>query len=518
MDDHIIFSFFLDYFDQFLKLQELDNRICKAGKKLVVDIVEGNPRLNEDQKKALKNVSIAGSISEGATLARLFSANKVFPDGCNREAEVDIEFVVTEVPLEHKVLVTDIIEKPGYLRLQTDTALLTLANNIGWNISEEDKADIISKVCSTEGYVQPYKIKEYALSKVKYKDEKGATKIIIAAALGKKKKDVSFEADQSITKSSVGSDFLLRIDGQPFLNISFDTVPLFRIPWWPSIAEEWKRRERKWPSDEVIDEITSVCYIIAKPSVEEKYNNETTELRYAFAHVERELVLMRSPHQNLVYLIFKVLIYKWIKPIDSDHLSSFLAKSIMLWTCESHPPDHQLWHQSSTLDVLSYLLQQLLEAFQKGELPYFFINHINVIEAVPENIRRAVCDKISQMLSNLTMCLPTSMDAELKAAHEILHMINETCDILREIKRKDYSRLLRQPELIGDVLSYFIRDMDLKDLLKKGEEELKRVERKVREEAKRSETKVREEVKRSEQKIRSETKRVEKKLRKKFKL
>ena len=229
-------------------------------------------------------------------------------------------------------------------------------------------------------------------------------------------------------------------------------VTLLKLTWWPTIAQEWKSRDRNWPSPTEIEKISRFCYIINKPSPIERDNEETVELRYSFTHVERGLVCMRSRHQNKVYLIFKIIFLKWIKPLDPEHISSFVAKTIMFWACEELPPDHEMWNEDldSMLTSLSYLFLQTKKAFEKHNLPYFFMHTVNVIENIPKDIANIVSVKIGELLKHLEDYLPFPMDKELEALKELAHVVKSSIKVFDELKANDFSIFIRRPELLGN--------------------------------------------------------------------
>jgi len=47
------------------------------------------------------------------------------------------------------------------------------------------------------------------------------------------------------------------------------------------------------------------------------------------------------------------------------------------------------------MDTLKYLLGKMLNAFEEGNLPYYFNRHINVIDNIPE----CTCHKVTNNLS-----------------------------------------------------------------------------------------------------------------------
>ena len=103
---------------------------------------------------------------------------------------------------------------------------------------------------------------------------------------------------------------------------------------------------------------------------------------------------------------------KWIKPLNPERISSFIVKTIMFWACEEFPSMHEMWYEDldSMLDALTYLFLQTKEAFEKHNLPYFFINTVNVIESRAKDIVNIVSVRIRKLLQNLVNYLPFPME------------------------------------------------------------------------------------------------------------
>ena len=402
-------------------------------------------KLEKQQPATQRNIRVAGSLVEGGGVARIFQRNATFPDDLNREGEVDIEFILAQIPHDMKHNIQDIQGKPGYVNLRIDQELLEQAKEIGWKITDTTRHDI-KNATSSGGWLKPYKIKEAALKRMPItKTTVKKLEPILADVFNEKTEDVSITATQAITKSTVQSDIMISINALPFYKISYDIVTLLELTWWPTVAQEWKLRKRKWPSSTEIEKISRICYIINKPSTSERDNEETEELRYSFTHVERELVRMRSRHQSKVYLIFKIMFLKWIKPLDPDRISSFIAKTIMFWTCEEFPSSHEMWYEDpdSMLHVLTYLLSQAQEAFEKHNLPYFFINTVNVIENIPNDIAHIASVRITELLKNLVNYLPFPMEKELNAVKQLVHVVKSSIKLIDELKANNFAIISR---------------------------------------------------------------------------
>ena len=93
---------------------------------------------------------------------------------------------------------------------------------------------------------------------------------------------------------------------------------------------------------------------------------------------------MQSDQQRRTYLIFKSLYYKIIAPLNKDIMTSYLAKTIMMWTCEQFPPhDKTFWNttKQGIRNTVIYLFTKLEKACRTSHLPYYFIPDINLLDS-----------------------------------------------------------------------------------------------------------------------------------------
>lgn len=89
----------------------------------------------------------------------------------------------------------------------------------------------------------------------------------------------------------------------PWVALSGDTVRLIRL--------KWKSRKRSWRDNEnLIEELIKKKFIMTRQTHDENVNFDKKEIKYSFSHVERKLVEMRCRFQNMMYFIFKCMIYK----------------------------------------------------------------------------------------------------------------------------------------------------------------------------------------------------------------
>ena len=451
-------------------MQRLDDEYCSTVQDLLRRIFKFDLGIGRVQPGGVKNIGIAGSTAEGAALARIFRRNDLFPDGLNREIELDLEYVLLEIPENIKSYVEDLQgKKIGFLNLRVDSYFLESVHRLGWNIKDEEIVSLLPKV-APNGYLLPYRLKEISLDKLGFRNSDQTIEVVFAYLLNKKLPDITFtNIEQSINKSSVKFDGIVNIENKPWVAVSFDAVHLIKLTWWPEIASEWKMRKRNWPDNENLKDLTKESFIITKPTYDEDFVFDSKEMRYSFSHVERKLVRMRSRFQNMTYLIFKCMIYKWLSPtITKDNgVKSFLGKTVMFWVCEAkHKDDKTFWKEDyqSLLIVLRHLFAELLSYFETGFMPYYFIPKINVIQSISVEVQKETIQKIRSILQNIEDHLPGQSEIEEWS----LEMINFTKSFLEAVVDADnrnwVSIFLRNPDIVLQYIDHFIKLLRLEHL------------------------------------------------------
>ena len=327
-------------------MQRLDDEYFSTVRDLLNRIFKFDLGIGRVQQGGIKNIGIAGSTAEGAAIARIFRTNDLFPKCLNREIELDLEYVLLEIPENMRSHVEDLQgKKIGFLNLRVDSNFLKSVNRLGWDIKDEEIVSVLPKV-APNGYLLPHRLKEISLDKLRFRNSSQTIELLFAYVLNKKLPDITLtNIEQGINKSSVKFDGIVNIENKPWVAISFDAVHLIKLTWWPEIASEWKTRKRNWPDNEdLIKDLTKESFIIAKPTCDEDSVFNSKEMRYSFSHMERKLVEIRSRFQNMTYLVFKCMIYKWLSPANTEHngIKSFLGKTVMFWVCEDNHKDDKL--------------------------------------------------------------------------------------------------------------------------------------------------------------------------------
>ena len=449
-------------------MQRLDEEYCTAMQELLLKIFKIEMGIGLIKPDGIKNVRVAGSSAEGAAIARLFRRNDLFPDHLNREMEADFEYILFEIPENLKENVEDLHgKKTGFLNLRLDLDFLRSVNQSGWSLDEEEIA-LILDLAAPNGYLLPYRLKEMAIDKLRFNDSDELVRTAFAFVLSKKLQDISFtDMKEGINKSSMKYEGIVKTKQNPYLALLFDVVLLVKLKWWPKIANEWKTRKRNWPSNENVKELTKESFIITKPTHHEDVDYDTNELRYSFSHVEKQLVEMRSRYQNMTYLIFKSMIYKWLSTIDGEEneIKSFLGKTVMFWVCEANSKeDKTFWTEDyeSLLNVLRHLFAEMSKYFAAGFMPYYFIPKINVIESIPVATRDKVMLKIQAILQNIECHLPSFSEIEVWTV-ELINVTKSLVKLTVDVEDQNWlSVFLQNPTIDLEIKDSFTKLLGLK--------------------------------------------------------
>ena len=177
--------------------------------------------------------------------------------------------------------------------------------------------------------------------------------------------------EHSITEAANATDFEKSSD---HAEGGVDIVPAFKAPGWPIVAQEWIRRERKWPSQEVIDQILQEGFHLVVKAPKHGGNLEC-DFRISFANAEFLLSRELNEVQRECYRCLKKFhrAYLSTKP---KSLVSFHLKNLFLKTVEE--TGAEMWTQSKRVECMMKLFRNLLEALRKRDLRHFFVRSYNL--------------------------------------------------------------------------------------------------------------------------------------------
>lgn len=184
-----------------------------------------------------------------------------------------------------------------------------------------------------------------------------------------------------------------------YLEAGIDFVPALRSPGWPKVAQEWIRRERKWPSSKIVGNVIKDGFhlVVKSPKVG---GNPNCDFRISFSHAEYLLSQEMNDIQRECYRCLK----KYHRAYLSKHpkgLVTFHLKTILLQTIEETGSD--VWTESNQAACLMKLLSNLLKALKQKHLPHFFVKSYNMfcIDYIenPE-VLESLASKVEQIMQN----------------------------------------------------------------------------------------------------------------------
>ena len=195
-----------------------------------------------------------------------------------------------------------------------------------------------------------------------------------------------------------------------FPSASMDLVPAVNLHFWPWQAATWIIRDRVWPPHVTIQNIADKgCQIVPRSSPD---GDVHTEWRLSFSRAEAILAKLRNKNQQRAYCFFKIFFYRYLKCVESSEtegkkLYSYIVKTIMLWACEELSPDDPIW--ASLEKSVQILLFKLLGSLEMGSLSHYFIQEINLLARVNEDVIKQCIAVINRWQNNILMTAPFDM-------------------------------------------------------------------------------------------------------------
>ena len=248
-----------------------------------------------------------------------------------------------------------------------------------------------------------------------------------------------------------------------------DIVPAFKAPGWPMVAQEWIRRKRKWPSQEVIDQILQEGFHLVVKAPKNGGNLEC-DFRISFANAEFLLSRELNEVQRECYRCLKKFhrAYLSTKP---KSLVSFHLKNLFLQTVEE--TGTEIWTQSNRVECMMKLFRNLLEALRKRDLRHFFVRSYNLFSidyiADPNILEPLVgiCEKINENPMQFVRKLTQRQNSEqTKREQNCMPALNTQgqSDVHQEVSCKGSEKEFKEPINQERISITSFRYHDLKDI------------------------------------------------------
>ncbi|KAG5900491.1 hypothetical protein JTB14_010902 [Gonioctena quinquepunctata] len=259
---------------------------------------------------------------------------------------------------------------------------------------------------------------EDLFDKVTYIDAKGFMRyfknVQFPNSLGRA---LGFDATEIELAKSIPGKIFCNLADEEDNPLPCEIIPSVAIPWPAEQTFEFKMREDRptitdtrtgtryrWPTDEMIKEITSLsCVAIPKGYWRKKgqYTDATIEWEIAFPKAERYMEARMSNAQLRCFLFLLVLHKTYIEPRTKQH--GLLVEHIrchMYWECEANYgdwPEHRLGYK------LSKVIRNLSNRLAVAELPDYFIRRNNHFRNIPKMYLQVAQKVFHEVLQAPTM-------------------------------------------------------------------------------------------------------------------
>ena len=185
-------------------------------------------------------------------------------------------------------------------------------------------------------------------------------------------------------------------------------IPAFRCLTWPMVAQEWRERQRKWPSPHVVDKVIREGFHLVVKAPKNGGNPEC-DFRISFSHAEFLLSQEINEIQRECYRCLKTY-HRVYLSTEAKGLISFHLKNIFLRTIEEG--GGEMWIESRRAECMWKLFANLLKALRERHLPHYFVQSYNLfgIDYIED----------PAILESLTQTVEQIMENPVKFAEELI--------------------------------------------------------------------------------------------------
>lgn len=153
-----------------------------------------------------------------------------------------------------------------------------------------------------------------------------------------------------------------------------DFIPALRSREWPQVAREWIKRERKWPSPDIVENIIHEGYHLVVKSPK-KNGDPDCDFRISFSHAEYLLSQEMNDIQRDCYRCLKKY-HRAYLCTQPKSLVSFHLKNLFLQTIEE--AGAEMWTESNRAECMIKLFGNLLKVLKTKDLRHYFVKSYNL--------------------------------------------------------------------------------------------------------------------------------------------
>ena len=341
---------------------------------IITDIIRSIP---PRRRRYFKKLEVIGSTSEGSLSSPLF--NPICQEENNenicKELDIDVQMTYKD-ELKELSCLQDVKGNIGLVAIRSRCLRPRKHKKLLYDWRNTD-------------FIQHYHLKKYCLDRITRLAEKenNNTMLLLKSYLKSQRRNfqnVNITDKSIISKATSQRYYELTIDQKIFTKLNLDMTLVIKTKFSPNVLNDFRKRTSYNLSKSVLDHL----FIVAKSSHEEKLNKNTTEWSYSFCHVENHIFIdIFTDTQRLIYLITKSIFKKHIQPLNSNILTSYLMKTITLWSFETKQFSQDDWLDDKKILTTSLgLFRDLKVSFEKGFLPSYFIPKLNLMKGMDKKL------------------------------------------------------------------------------------------------------------------------------------
>ena len=243
--------------------------------------------------------------------------------------------------------------------------------------------------------------------------------------------------------------------------VLFEYIPAFRCLSWPMVAQEWRKRQRKWPSPDVVDQVIREGFHLVVKAPKNGGNPEC-DFRISFSHAEYLLSQEINEIQRECYRCLKTYHRVYLSTEAKGLISFRHLKNIFLRTIEE--TGGEMWIASRRAECMWKLFANLLKALRERHLPHYFVRSYNLFDidyiedpAILESLTRKVEQimenpvKFAEELILVTQGKRSSPVQEQEQMNSPSNQLQWELMLLSSLKKKDTERALIKKVCLGTI-------------------------------------------------------------------
>ncbi|XP_045201869.2 uncharacterized protein LOC123555274 [Mercenaria mercenaria] len=178
-----------------------------------------------------------------------------------------------------------------------------------------------------------------------------------------------------------------------------DTVFALKCKSWPVHARHWLERQyvSVWPSYDMKRYCSNTgCFVVGVGSKDSEYQD--LEWRISTSLAERCLMFNLNITQMRCYVLMKMLLKTYIKPLFEDSISSFMCKTVLFHcVANTHYDD---WREDNLIKCLTLCLLAIYKCVSDGNCPHFIIPENNLMKGLSLETKPYILEILKCLSSN----------------------------------------------------------------------------------------------------------------------